>query len=144
MLKAKWLSPALLFICWPLLSNTIEIQTDRYTVVKLLPTESQLDPLAAVVQVRFPGQILNTEQAIHYVLDESGYELVSSDVWTPEMKIMLSNVLPVVQRDLSDTPMTVVNVLEVLAGQAFRVVRDPLRRKVSFELNPEYRGLIDG
>lgn len=144
MLKLKTLPFFVLFLCGHAVGDSGELQTDRYTVVKLLPTKTQLEPLSAIVQVKFPGQVLTTEAAVHYVLDESGYELVGQEVWTPEMKIMLASGLPVVQRDLSETPMSVLNVLEVLAGPAFRVVRDPLRRKVSFEINAEYRGLIDG
>ena len=120
------------------------VVTDRYTVVRLAPEKYQVEPLTAVIQVKFPGQILSAEQAVHYILDESGYELVERSIWTPEMVIMLGNNLPLVQRDLTKTPMTVIDVLGVIAGPAFNVIRDPLRRKISFELKAEYRGLIDG
>jgi conjugative transfer region protein (TIGR03748 family) len=120
------------------------IKTDRYTVVQLAPSAALMEPLSAVVQLKFPGQVLTVQDAMNYVLDESGYALVDKVNWTPEMEIMLSRGLPVVQRDFSKSPMPIMSVLEVLAGPAFTVVQDPLRRLVTFELKAQYRGLIDG
>ena len=120
------------------------VQVDRYTSVRLGATEVQRDPLKAVVQLRFPAVVLNTRQAIDYVLDDSGYSLVDYELWSPAMNIMLDNPISIVHRDMSNTPMTLRDVLGVLAGEAFRVVQDPLRRKVSFVLKDEYRGLVGG
>ena len=110
------------------------VQVDRYTSVRLGATEVQRDPLKAVVQLRFPAVVLNTRQAIDYVLDDSGYSLVDYELWSPAMNIMLDNPISIVHRDMSNTPMTLRDVLGVLSGEAFRVVQDPLRRKVSFVL----------
>lgn len=121
-----------------------EIKTDRYTLVKLAPSVSLVEPLKTVVQIKFPGAVVTVGDAINYMLDESGYRVVDKGARTVEMEIMLSNALPAVQRDLTKSPMTIKSVLEVLAGPAFRVVQDPLRRLVTFELKNEYRGLIDG
>ncbi|WP_338854259.1 hypothetical protein WE348_22945 (plasmid) [Alteromonas macleodii] len=120
------------------------VQVDRYTSVRLGATEVQRDPLKAVVQLRFPAVVLNTRQAIDYVLDDSGYSLVDYELWSPAMNIMLDNPISIVHRDMSNTPMTLRDVLGVLSGEAFRVVQDPLRRKVSFVLKDEYRGLVGG
>ncbi len=128
-------------------ANSMElpvIKTDRYTVVQLAPSTALMEPLTAVVQLKFPGQVLTIQDAVNYVLDESGYGLIDKINWSPEMEIMLSRNLPVVQRDFSKSPMSIMSVLEVLAGPAFNVVQDPLRRLVIFELKPQYRGLIDG
>ena len=120
------------------------IDTDRYTEVVLKPTVEQVNPLKDVVQIRFPVQVSSVYDAIIYVLDDSGYALVPETIWTEEMKIMLESKLPLVQRDLADNPMTILNVIEVVAGEPFRVVMDPLRRRLSFELKDEYKGLING
>ena len=78
------------------------------------------------------------------MLDDCGESLVDYELWSPAMNIMLDNPISIVHRDMSNTPMTLRDVLGVLAGEAFRVVQDPLRRKVSFVLKDEYRGLVGG
>jgi type IV pili sensor histidine kinase/response regulator len=85
-------------------------------------------------------QVLTIENAIHYLLEESGFELIQKELRPKEMSIMLANRLPSVHRDL--TPMMLKDALNVLLGKHFRLINDPLRRKVSFVLLPEYKGLI--
>lgn len=121
-----------------------KLQTDRYTAIFLKPSMGQINPLEDIVQIRFPVTTITLYDAVAYALDGSGYSLVSEKLWTEEMKIMLNSKLPVVQRDLVKNPMTLFNVIEVLAGKPFKVVTDPLRRRLSFELKDEYRGLING
>lgn len=116
------------------------IETDRYTIIKIAPSKVQLSPLEVVVDVAFPQQIITIEGAVNYLLDESGFELISKDLRTKELSIMLTNRLPVVHRDL--TPMMLKDALGVLLGKHFRLINDPLRRKVSFVLREEYKGLV--
>ncbi len=118
------------------------VKIDRYTSIRLGASDTQRDPLKSVVQLQFPSVILNTEQAINYALDDSGYSVIEEALWSPEMKIMMANSLSIVHRDMTDTPMSLREILVVLAGTNFRLVQDPLRRKVSFVLLDEYRGLI--
>ncbi len=118
------------------------VKIDRYTSIRLGASDTQRDPLKSVVQLQFPSVILNTEQAINYALDDSGYSVIEEALWSPEMKIMMANSLSIVHRDMTDTPMSLREILVVLAGTHFRLVQDPLRRKVSFVLLDEYRGLI--
>lgn len=131
-----------------LLSMGLQAETflpvDRYSSVRLGATETQLDPLRVIVQLRFPSLILNTRQAIDYALEDSGYSLVEREFWTPEMEIMMMNSLGMVHRDFTNSPMELRELLGVIAGQHFRVVQDPLRRQISFVLKDKYRGLIDG
>ena len=118
------------------------VKTDLYTLVGQLPTEEQYDPLSVLIERKFPvTQFKSVEDAIHSVLDESGYELQPSELWPPEMRIMMGNRIPEIHREL--TPMTIKNALSVLAGRPFSLVTDPLRRKITFVLKNEYRGLID-
>ena len=69
--------------------------------------------------------------------------LVPESLWTEEVQIMMSNRLAEIHRDLSHTPLSIVDILRVLAGRHFDVVKDPLRRKINFVLRAEYRGLIE-
>ncbi|GEA09115.1 hypothetical protein KUL42_38760 [Alteromonas sp. KUL42] len=120
------------------------LQTDRYTMLVLKPSIEQVNPLYSEAKIQFPLDVVTIYDAINYVLDDSGYSLVSKQYWTEEMEIMLNMTLPLIQRDLSRSPMTIKNVVEVVAGEPFNVIVDPLRRLVSFELKKDYRGLING
>jgi len=120
------------------------LSTDRYTKLKLQATRAQMEPLDVVVQLKFPVNILRTEDAMNYILDDSGYSLIDPKLWTEEMQIMMNNTIAAIHRDMTATPMSVINMLGVLAGSHFRIVKDPLRRKINFVLEKEYRGLIDG
>jgi len=110
----------------------------------LQATRAQMEPLDVVVQLKFPVNILRTEDAMNYILDDSGYSLIDPKLWTEEMQIMMNNTIAAIHRDMTATPMSVINMLGVLAGSHFRIVKDPLRRKINFVLEKEYRGLIDG
>jgi type IV pili sensor histidine kinase/response regulator len=107
----------------------------------IAPNNDQLSPLEIIVDVEFPMYISDIEGAIHYVLDGSGFELISKELRPKEMNIMLANRLPLVHRDL--TPMMLKDALNVLVGKHFRLINDPLRRRVSFILLDKYKGLID-
>ncbi len=137
----KLILVSLLFISGAALSAEA-LEVDRYTSIKRGATQTQLDPLTAVVQLQFPGLIQTTEQAINYALEDSGYKVVEEALWTPAMRIMMSNPLSIVHRDMSETPMDLRELLSVLAGEPFRVIQDPLRRKVSFVLKQQYQPLI--
>ncbi len=119
-------------------------QVSRYLEAKMVAKPSQLNPLDSVIRIKFPITVSSVKDAIDYVLDDSGYEIVHEQFWTPEMKIILSAQIAHTQRDLSLTPLKISDVINVVVGDAFYVVSDPLRRKVSVVLKDEYRGLIDG
>jgi len=129
-----------LFMASPGYASDNFVQTDRYTKIKIAPKAEQLAPLDVVVDVKFPMQIITIENAIHYLLEESGFELIQKELRPKEMSIMLANRLPAVHRDL--TPMMLKDALNVLLGKHFRLIYDPLRRKVSFVLLQEYKGLV--
>ncbi|MBL4704087.1 MAG: hypothetical protein JKY54_06175 [Flavobacteriales bacterium] len=119
-------------------------QVSRYVETKMVAKPSQLNPLDGVIRIKFPFTVSTVKDAIDYVLDDSGYEIVHEQFWTPEMKIILAAKIAHTQRDLSLTPLKISDVINVVVGDAFYVVSDPLRRKVSVVLKDEYRGLIDG
>ena len=116
-----------------------EIQVERYSTVQALPTQAQVDPLLTVVTVRFPEQVTTVGEAIHDLLRHSGYRLASLQASDPAMETLVRLALPEVHRALG--PMRLDRALTTLSGQAFRLVRDPVHRLVSFELCPLYREL---
>ncbi len=53
-----------------------EIQVGRYATVRALPTQEQVQLLSAIVNVVFPASVITVGQAMHYLLEPSGYRLV--------------------------------------------------------------------
>jgi len=118
------------------------IQTDRYSAVEAEPTVSQISPLQTIVTIKYPRQINTVGQAITYTLKRSGYRLASQQAQDPMMAILMHLPLPAVHRYLG--PMTVKQVLNVLSGEVFVLVIDPVHRYVSFDVIPHYRSLAKG
>lgn len=114
-----------------------EVRSGRYQSVMPVPTESQRSPLDAVVAVSFPATVATVGQALTHVLPRSGYALAGAVASDPAQAVLLSRPLPRVHRDLGPMPLS--QMLEVLSGQAWLLVIDPVHRLVAFELRPEYR-----
>ena len=113
------------------------IQVARYSSISTLPTDVQLNPLAAVAQFKFMSQIRTVGDAIKQVLQGSGYELVPTNQLPSEAVAILNKPLPTTQRELG--PIQIQNAVQVLIGQnVFNVVVDQLHRTVSFQLKPEF------
>ena len=107
------------------------VQTDRYSLLQATPTEAQVELLATTVMIRFPQRIQTVGEAVHYLLQRSGYRLVTADVIDPETATLLALPLPAVHRNLG--PMTLRDALMTLAGPAFQLVQDPVHRLMTFE-----------
>lgn len=112
--------------------HAAEVQVGRYSTLPAMPTTAQADLLAATVTVTFPARIVTVGEAVQYLLQRSGYRLAAGPVTAPETANLLALPLPAVHRSLG--PVTLTQALETLVGPAFRLVRDPVHRLVSFEL----------
>lgn len=111
--------------------QTNVVQTGRYSVLTAAPTEAQVELLAATVMIRFPQRMQTLGEAVHYLLQRSGYRLVPAAAIDPETAALLALPLPAVHRSLG--PMTLKDALTTLAGPAFRRVQDPVHRLMTFE-----------
>jgi type IV pili sensor histidine kinase/response regulator len=107
------------------------VQTGRYSVLTATPTEAQVELLATTVMIRFPQRIQTVGEAVHHLLQRSGYRLVPAAFIDPETAALLALPLPAVHRSLG--PMTLRDALTTLAGPAFRLVQDPVHRLMTFE-----------
>ncbi|KZN63369.1 hypothetical protein [Pseudoalteromonas luteoviolacea] len=137
------LATLLLATCFSVSANEY-VEISPYFETKIAAKPQQLDPLKSVIRVQFPAvSVISVKDAIEYLLDGTGYEIVSKKYWTKEMSIILSAKIAHTQRDLKDTPLKVTDAIELVLGEPFIVISDPLRRKVSFVLKDEFRGLID-
>lgn len=108
-----------------------EIQAGRYSVVSLLPTSAQRDPLSSVVDTTMPDSVTSVGEALDVLLAGSGYRL-SKPTTAPALRgTLLALPLPEAHRKLGPLPLR--DALQVLTGPAFVLVEDPIHRLVSFE-----------
>ncbi len=105
----------------------------RYASVANKPLAAQINPLQAVQQVHFPQQIQTIGEAIEHWLKYSGFHLAPEGKQSNNLKLILKQPLPQVDRTLG--PISVSNGLTVLVGQyLFSLQHDDLLREVNFTL----------
>ncbi|MCU7943539.1 MAG: hypothetical protein KZQ87_12755 [Candidatus Thiodiazotropha sp. (ex Cardiolucina cf. quadrata)] len=108
-----------------------EIQVGRYSLLVATPTQAQAELLATTVIIQYPARIQTVGEAVRYLLQRSGYRMVSTELIGADAQVLFALPLPVVHRSLG--PMTLRAALETLAGPLFQLVQDPFHRLISFE-----------
>jgi len=108
-----------------------EVQVGRYSMLSATPTEAQADLLATTIKVQLPKRIHTIGEAIHYLLQRSGFRLAASEAMAPETTVLFDLPLPAVHRNLG--PISLRQALKTLADPAFQLVQDPLHRLIAFE-----------
>ena len=132
--KAKLIAKCLMSftVCSSIAFDAVDnSRVARYTTTPAEPTQEQKQILETEVTVTFLEQHKTVGDAIRYVLEPNGYRL--ADVQSrPEMITLLKLPLPLAHRSLG--PMALRDLLETLAGPAWRLIEDPVARLVAFEL----------
>ncbi len=108
-----------------------EIQVGRYSLLAATPTDAQVDLLATIITSEFPERIQTVGEAVHYLLQRSGYRLATDQVSGPETHTLFMLPLPAVHQTLG--PMKLRDALGTLTGPAFKLVQDPVHRLITFE-----------
>jgi len=108
-----------------------DVQVGRYSMLSATPTKAQADLLVATITVQLPKRIHTIGEAIHYLLQRSGFRLAASEAMAPETTVLFDLPLPAVHRNLG--PLSLQKALETLAGPAFQLVQDPMHRLIAFE-----------
>lgn len=117
------------------ISNANDVsQVGRYLTILNKPTLSQARLLSQIVQIRFPLNVQTVGDAMNYLLQFSGYSLVSQEQMNKALKTIISKPLPMVHRQLG--PISLKEGLIVLAGPAFYLISDPVNRVVDLRLKP--------
>jgi type IV pili sensor histidine kinase/response regulator len=125
-------------LCGIYVSGYADTQIGRYSTVANKPTTSQVNPLLAVAQYKFPPQVESIGDAVNVVLQNTSYELVPTDKLSTSVKETLKKPLPITDRSLG--PMPIKDVLVILMGKdVFTLVVDPLHRLVNFEVKPRVK-----
>ena len=106
------------------------ISTGRYARVVNTPEIHQRNPLKVTVQTRIPFDITTVGEAVAFLLHRSGYQLADDTVLSPQAKRLLAFTLPASQRNLG--PLTLDQCLMLLGGEGYRLVVDPVNRKIAY------------
>jgi len=122
---------AALAVTQPATSSKNVTQINRYSVVVNEPTAGQRDLLLATAAIAIPDNIESIGDALHWMLQDSGYRLASDLALSDEVHAMLKLSLPAVHRQFEPMPLRAV--VELLVGPAFHIVQDPVHRLLSFE-----------
>jgi type IV pili sensor histidine kinase/response regulator len=120
--------------------TTPGVHESRYMVTQLGPTEPQQDLLQAIVIIQVPPHITTVGNAIEYVVRPYGFQMLLQKDIATEQSLLASLPLPETHRTLG--PITLVDALKVLGGEAFNLVVNPVNRTVSYVLNPDYRQYV--
>lgn len=119
-------------IASPGVATSHDVQVGRYQSMAAGPEAVQVDLLSAVITHQFDEDIRTVGEAVEDLLEGSGYRLLSAKLAETFRVHLFALPLPDVQRQLG--PITRRDALELLSGEAFRLVVDPVYRLVSFEL----------
>ncbi len=109
------------------------------SLIKVSAEARQEQPLNSISTITLPSSIETIGQAINYVLLESGYELESRELFSPETRTILMKKIPMSQRYFEYT--TKEQIISALVGKSFDVRNDEINRTVSINLrNAEPKG----
>ena len=134
----RWFAVSVIFLSTLVQAETVQV--GRYISVEATATEDQMDPLNVVIELSFPSQVKTVGDAIDNLLVESGYRLADNSVQRAATDILLNLPLPRVHRSMG--PISLKEALIVLAGKPHRLVVDPVRRWVTYDLKKEYHAFM--
>ncbi len=111
------------------------IREGRYRLVSTKPSAEQQDLLAQIITFNANFAVHNTvKDALDSVTARSGYRLCPAHA--EHIKNLYALPLPEAHKKIG--PMTLRNALQVLAGPAFSVEVDELKRSICFTVRSEY------
>ncbi len=107
------------------------IRLARYTLQSATAEASQLDLLAALIEIEFPPHIETAGDAIDYVLLRSGYRRIE----TPAARRAMDLPLPRAHRKIG--PLDLRSAIQTLAGQPWRLHEDAIQRVIWLTLKDD-------
>lgn len=103
-----------------------EQRVGRYTIVKIAPTASEVEPLSAIKALRFPEHIQDVYSAIVHLMQQTGYTLKLNE----DTRQLLTDLkLPQAHRELS--PLSIIDALHILLGDVWEIRVDHKFREIS-------------
>lgn len=118
-------------------NDTSHTSVGRYLSVTNQALPQQNDLLNQTFQIHFPPSVKTVGEGMNYLLQFSGYRLVSENTLIPEAQQLMQ--LPLPQSDRALGPLTLKEGLLVMAGKPFGLLVDPVHRLISFRLLNAYQ-----
>lgn len=115
-----------------------KVKESRYVSQWVGPTEAQMDVMESIVRTTIPDQIKTVGAALQYVLKPHGYQLDddADNAESLDFYVLLTRQLPEPHRTLD--PISLYEALEVMGGDSFEVVINPVLRTVRYRLKPAF------
>ena len=101
-----------------------DIQVNRYSFQKHSAPPHQADLLSAVIETRFPQNVVTVGAAIDYMLERSGYRFIPTEATAAAMALEL----PAVHRSIGPLPLR--TAISTVAGPAWRLRENSEKRTV--------------
>lgn len=102
-----------------------------YTQIVIDTEDEQKNPLIKVTSIEIPSSIINTGQALNYVLYSTGYKLEDLRETSDEALELYSMRIPVVNRSFFRS--TIEQIIQTLIGSAFTMQVNNVTRTITIE-----------
>ena len=113
------------------------LQVSRYVTLAAVASDTQKDPLSALIpKLVFGHQVSTVQDALQVLLNDSGYRIASYHP-DPRVHQLFNLSLPAVHRRMG--PISLENALNTLAGSPWMLVVDPVNRLITFQLPRHYK-----
>ena len=113
------------------------LQVSRYVTLAAVASDTQKDPLSALIpKLVFGHQVATVQDALQVLLNDSGYRIASYHP-DPRVHQLFNLSLPAVHRRMG--PISLENALNTLAGSPWMLVVDPVNRLITFQLPRHYK-----
>jgi len=125
-----------LMLLYSLDALAVEQSVGRYTITETTATAAQRFPLIQVKSIEIPQSIRTNGQAVDFVLQQTGYQVATARVRSPEDSLLMAKPLAEICRHFRNT--SLLEILNAIAGLGFTPVIDPINRLVAFEATYDF------
>ncbi|MCP4475508.1 MAG: hypothetical protein GY821_13280 [Gammaproteobacteria bacterium] len=117
------------------------VSVSRYATLAIENSQEKTHLLQQVIQIKFPKNCTTVGEAMHFLLQFSGYHLAKPANLTASAKARLNQPLPAITRQVG--PGTLQAIISILIGPSYQQLIDPAHRLIGFQLYPRYQSLYN-
>ncbi|MGH1484717.1 MAG: FimV/HubP family polar landmark protein [Cellvibrionaceae bacterium] len=116
------------------------VKVNRYSNINTQPPIEQHDLLSVIIQLRIPSEIKTVGKAIEFLLLPSGYSMADISAESDSQYYLYTLTLPDVHREFDSVSLR--STLEVLGGESFSLVVNPVKRVIGYQLHKDHKNYI--
>ncbi|MGH1441472.1 MAG: FimV/HubP family polar landmark protein [Cellvibrionaceae bacterium] len=116
------------------------IKVNRYSDISTSPPVEQHDLLSVIIQLRIPSEIKTVGKAIEFLLLPSGYSMADISAKNDSQYYLYALTLPDIHREFDSVSLR--SALEVLGGESFSLMVNPVKRTIGYQLNKVHKNYI--